>query len=58
MPELMTDMGSSAETTASATACFQSRGESLQGRIGALSTLNKVPFKTIDFLSFWGTLKM
>lgn len=33
-------------------------GESLQGSIGALSTFNKAPFKTTDFLCFWGTLKM
>lgn len=61
MPEVSTAMESFAETAASAAAKIGSpptsdasghRG-SLQGQVSVLSTLNRTPFKTTDFLCFW-----
>lgn len=60
MPEMVTEMEILAEPSAAAAAtmgslpllplaCFQS-----SGWVSALSTLNKAPFKSTDFLFFWG----
>lgn len=61
--EMMTAMESFADTAVSGWGALMlllllAAGESLQGRVHVLSSLNKAPFKTIDFRHFRGPLKM